>query len=220
VIIGKECYTGKSGEAYFRHRKKSTSQLAQRESSKTFWPYVTPDATVLDFGCGTGGIISNIKCSRRIGVEINEPSIKLAIEKGVEVFRGISSVPDQIADVVITHHALEHVPNPFDTLKQLSKKLKNGGRIVIVVPAEDPCTRRNRKWRVNEPQHLFCWTPLTMGNLLEATGYKVDDAFILPASYSHYIEWSRCIPLLFNALKKIVAYILSRKHTVCVAYVE
>ncbi|MHC4635963.1 MAG: class I SAM-dependent methyltransferase [Planctomycetota bacterium] len=213
-------YTGKSGKAYFEQRQKSRSELAQRECSKIFWPYVALNATVLDFGCGTGGIISNIKCGRRIGIEINELSAKLAREKGIEIFSNVSDVPDQIADVIITHHALEHVFDPYDILVLLGKKLKKNGRIVVVVPAEEPCTKRNRKWKINKPQHLFCWTPLTLGNFLEATGYKVDDAFILSSNYSHYIEWSRCAPLLFNILKKIVAHTLSRKHTVCVAHIE
>jgi SAM-dependent methyltransferase len=217
--MGKDYYTGESGKAYFQSRK-SKSAKAQGESSKKFAPYVMPSDTVLDFGCGTGGIVCNIKCARRIGVEISEAAIKVAVENGVQVFKDISEVPDRIADVVISHHSLEHMQDPFDLLVRLSKKLKHKGRIIVVVPADQPLTRQNRRWHVNKARHLFGWTPLTLGNLLEATGYKIDDAYIWSSSYSHYIEWSRCIPPLFAMLKKIVSYTRSLRGTVCVAHLE
>jgi SAM-dependent methyltransferase len=214
--MSKEYYTGKSGKAYFSQRKSKTSK-AQAESAKIFSRYIGTGKTVLDFGCGTGGIISNIDCSRRIGVEINEQATKAAITNRVEVYKNLSDVPDRIADVLISHHAMEHLFRPFDTLLELSQKLKPNGKIIIVVPAENPHTKRNRRWQPNVEKHLFSWNPLTLGNLLEEAGYQIDDSFVAPAGYSHYIEWARPISWLFNLLKFGVAYTLGRFNTVCIA---
>lgn len=210
-------YTGEEGKKYYQVRSKRRHPRAQAEAARVFSPYIPEDSTVLDFGCGTGSILNNIRCARRIGIEINEPSISVALKSGIEVLRNVAEVPDRIVDVVITHHALEHVQEPFKVLVQLSSKLKEGGRIVVVVPAEEPRRRHNRTWRQNDDRHLYSWTPLTMGNLLEAAGYKVTDAFVLSAGYSHYIEWSRPLPFLFQFLKKVVALVGSRYATVCVA---
>lgn len=215
----KQHYTGENGIAYFNQRKSKTAK-AQAESAKIFQPYVNSRETVLDFGCGTGGIISNLKCSRRMGVEISEEAIKHALANGVEVFRNISEVPDQSVDVVITHHAIEHLSDPFETLVTLSKKLKPGGRIIVVVPADNPHSKMNRRWLPNIPKHLFSWNPLTLGNLLEEAGFQMDKSFILSGGYSHYIEWARSIPFLFKGLKILVAYGLGRFHTVCIAHVK
>jgi SAM-dependent methyltransferase len=219
MIMSEEYYTGERGRAYFNHRK-SKSTKAQEESAKVFSGYIAPDAVVLDFGCGTGGIVSNIRCARRIGIEINEQARELAAAKGVEVFHDLSEVPARSVDVVITHHAIEHTRNPMEVLVGLSGKLKPKGRIIVVVPAEQPRSKRNRHWRSNIDRHLFCWSPLTLGNLLECAGYEVDDAFILPGGYSHYIEWARPLPWLFETLKLLVAYTLGRFNTVCTGHIK
>ena len=217
----KKYYTENSGQRYYDIRSKCRNEIAQAESALKFAPYIDTKAVVLDFGCGTGGILSNIKCSRRIGIEVNEPSVNNAIEKGIEIFRDINDVPDNIADVIMTHHALEHIENPFEVLQNLYKKLKSGGRIIVVVPAENPHKRNNRSWRQDdEAKHLYSWNPLTLGNLIAAAGYKVDKATIIGGGYSHYIEILRPFPMLFNFSKISVAYLMSRYDTICIGSIH
>lgn len=216
VVMSRDYYTGENGKRYFNMRHQRRNVKAQIESAKSFSPYITSDSVVLDFGCGTGGLINNINCSKRLGVEINEPSIEIATQNGIEVYRNINDVPDGIVDTIISHHAIEHVEEPLNILKDLYKKLKNDGMLIVVVPAEEPRKGKNKKWVQEKDKHLYSWNPLTLGNLMEVAGFKVTNSYVLSAGYSHYIEWSRNIPILFNLLKKLVALTKSRYHTVCI----
>lgn len=215
--MSQKYYLDQQGEQYFDFRWKRRSQAAQLESSKIFLPYARQEFVILDFGCGTGDILSYLPCCRRLGVEINEPSIKIAQSKGIEVYRNLDEVSDNIADLIISHHALEHVQDPYNILVKLRAKLKPGCSAVIVVPAESPFSSRFRKFQeTDRDKHLYSWTPLTLGNLMNLAGFKVIDSYIIEAGYSHYIEWSKKIKLLFSLLKKLVAFILNRYHIVCV----
>ncbi len=211
-------YTGEAGGRYFQRRLKCRSDAAQAEAAKLFAPFIRPNSVVVDFGCGTGGILSNLQCSRRIGVEINEPSVKIAVERGIEFYAELSEIPSEIADVAITHHALEHVEEPLVVLRGLNRILKDGGRIILVVPAETPRRISNRSWR-KEPNnnHLYSWTPLTLGNLLVAAGYTVECAFIRQAGFSRWNAWARPIPPLKRLAEYAFAVLFSQFHTICVA---
>ena len=210
-------YTGEAGRRYFEERLKRRSDSAQAEAAKLFAPYVKPNSVVVDFGCGTGGILKNLNCSRKLGVEINEPSVELAIQRGIEVYPDLSQIPDETADVVISYHALEHVEQPLTVLRELNRTLKTGGRIVAVVPADNARGMKNRSWKEELNKHIYSWTPLTLGNLLVAAGFKVERAYICQAGFSCWNAWARPIPLLKNLTEYALALLLSRFHTVCVS---
>lgn len=211
-------YVGQKGEGYFHRQARWRSDSAQRRAGRVFLSYVRPSDTVIDFGCGTGAILSHIPCRRRIGIEINELAVREAREKGIEVFSKLSKVPDRVADVVISHHALEHVSDPFRILDELRSKLKPDGRIVIVVPAEDPRRARNRTWHEKPDRHLFCWTGLTLGNLLSAAGYEVEEAFVYHRFWERCIEWARGRPALVRSFRSLIARLFRRIHTIAVAH--
>ena len=91
---------------------------------------------MLDFGCGGGFLLKNIRCRKRIGVEINPDARKNAIANGVECFASADEVPDDYASVIVSNNALEHTFHPLAELRALYKKLREGGTIVFVVPCE------------------------------------------------------------------------------------
>lgn len=133
-----------------------------------FDPYIKSEDTVLDFGCGGGFLLHNLQVRAKAGVEINPEARKAAVEQEIKVYPSIDEVPDDFATVVISNHALEHVYCPYDTLKALLPKIKDGGQIVFVVPHQKP-DEAYIEDDVN--QHLYTWNPLTLGNLAKAAGY-------------------------------------------------
>ncbi len=216
----KNYYVGETGKRYFQGRAYGRTDEVQQKAARIFLPHVSPSDTVLDFGCGTGGILSAIPCSRRIGVEINEASVHAAREKGIEVFCDLSEVPDCVADVVISHHALEHVLDPLGVLEALRYKLKPEGRIVIVVPVEEPRAAWGRTWHEEQNKHLFCWTALTLGNLLRAAGYDVEEAFVFERNFEQYVQRIRNRPFPVRMLRWLTARLFPRLHTVAVGRVR
>jgi len=135
-----------------------------------FAQYVTPESSVLDFGCGGGYLLRGMKCGRRVGVEVNPAAMQQARANGLEVFGTVESVPDEYVDVIVSDNALEHALRPLQELKALYKKLKVGGKIIFVVPCEN-ITSLYRPGDRNH--HLYSWSPMCIGNLFTEAGFSV-----------------------------------------------
>jgi len=159
-------------DSYFK-RQIDIGQFGAWANRSKFAPYIAPTDTVLDFGCGSGLLLKGLDCARRIGIEINPAAAAHARSVGVEVHDSVEAAPDGCADVVISNHALEHTLRPLDELKGLRRKLKPGGRIVIVVPC-DTVSYRYKPGDVNH--HLYSWSPMNLGNLLTEAGFQVEES--------------------------------------------
>ncbi len=135
-----------------------------------FEAYVGEQDDVLDFGCGGGYLLKNLRCRKRIGVEVNPASAEIARKNGVEVYSRPQDVPDDYADVIISNHAIEHALHPLQELKALYPKLRKGGRIVFVVPCES-IRYAYKPGDINH--HLYSWSPMCLGNLFTEAGYTL-----------------------------------------------
>lgn len=123
---------------------------------------------LLDFGCGGGFILERLHAKEKIGIEANEAAARGARERGIKVVASLDDVDDNWADVVISHHALEHVDRPLDVVVTMLAKLKPGGKIVLVTPNETV----SMQFREDDPNfHLFTWSPANLGNLLKRAGF-------------------------------------------------
>ncbi len=98
--------------------------------------WVTPQARVLDLGCGDGALLKHLIQGRNVkgyGVEIEPESMVAAIENGVNVLQmdieaGLSAFPDQSFDYVILSLTLQAVKRTETVLKEMARV----GREVIV----------------------------------------------------------------------------------------
>ena len=159
-------------QSYFNSQWKG-SQIGSKINKTHFLPHLHNAKTVIDFGCGGGVLLSELNVDRAIGIEINESAHDMAETLGIEVHKVLDTVEPEIADAIISNHALEHVSDPLGTLRGLHSKLKSGGRIVIAVPSD----KANTKFKENDRDfHLFSWSANNIGNLLTAAGFEVLDA--------------------------------------------
>jgi len=169
-------YQGFLGEQYFRYQVEASRNVADLEARK-FAGAIRPSDTVLDFGCGSGLMLSLLNCSRKIGIEINPVARGWAKELGVECFSSLDDVPDRCIDVAISNHALEHVERPLDELREIQRVLRTGGKLVLSLPIDDW-----RKFRRYDPadlnRHLYTWSIQLLGNCLASAGFQVDDGSI------------------------------------------
>ena len=108
-----------------------------------------------------------------IDFEINKSAWDEIKSKGIEVYDDFDNISDNSIDTIISNHALEHVHLPLDILKELYKKLKVGGKAVIVVPCEQPSEQSFYYKPDDTNQHLHTWCPMTFGNLANLAGFKV-----------------------------------------------
>jgi SAM-dependent methyltransferase len=166
-------------EAYYT-LKESEYDFAGRADRLKFLPYIHPDDRVLDFGCGGGAILSRLDCRDKLGIDPNSRSRHAAERLGIKAVASIDEVPDRWADVVITHHALEHAESPLEVVRALRRKIRQGGRIVAVVPCESVATQ----WDPNDPnRHLYTWSPSNLGNLFRVAGFRIERC------ESYYHRW-------------------------------
>lgn len=162
-------------EAYFASQR-AAGEFGGKAELYKFQPFIHEDDSVVDFGCGGGYLLANLKAGRKLGIEINESARNAAKRLGIETVARSQDVPDEIADVIISNHALEHVAGPFDALVGLRAKLKPGGRAVFVVPHQGP----RQGYLEDDPHmHLYTWNPTTLGNLFKAAGYRVEQVDVL-----------------------------------------
>jgi SAM-dependent methyltransferase len=144
-----------------------------------FERHIREEDRILDFGCGGGYLLAQFPNTHKTGFEINTHAHAECAKNGIEVTDSFDTLEDNSFDVIISNHALEHVPLPLETLKQLQKKLKVGGRLVVVLPCEQP----NEMGFYYKPddinQHLHTWCPMTFGNLATLAGFNVQECLPL-----------------------------------------
>lgn len=97
-----------------------------------------PGARVLDFGSGSGEFLAAAR-GRGCTVTGVEPGHAYAayarVEHSVRVLDRFDDLaPDETFDVVTTHHVLEHLRDPVDTLARLAGRLAPGGVLYAAVP--------------------------------------------------------------------------------------
>ena len=206
-------YVGPQGADYFALQVGAGDALAPT-MARTYQPRINGSATVLDFGCGGGSLLSRLVCARRLGVEPLAESRALASSRGLEVSASLDEIPDACVDVAISHHALEHCTHPFTELSQLHRVLKPRGKLVVMVPIED--WRVERSANVEDSNHhLFAWTPLLMGNLLNEVGFANVACKVVSEAWDP--RFVRLPWALFRLISQLEAAILKRRQLLAAA---
>lgn len=98
--------------------------------------------TVLDFGCGVGILLPSLaKTSETVyGVDLFPEYAKaLAASQNldVQIDNHIDIAPNNSIDIIFAAEVLEHIEDLESILKQFSKKLKPGGKLLFSLPTEN-----------------------------------------------------------------------------------
>lgn len=156
-----------------------------RLRAEKFRSFVRPADTVLEFGVGAGWNLRELSCARKIGYDVAtflEADLRSA---GIEFHPSIQDLPDALADVLICHHALEHVLEPAKVLGELERLLKPGGALLLHVPLET--RRKYRRFDPAEPNHhLYSWNVQTLGALVSQCGWQVESAGVGRFGYDRF----------------------------------
>jgi SAM-dependent methyltransferase len=97
--------------------------------------------TVLEIGCGAGGILSRFLDDGYtvLGLDFDDEHLEAARRNKISVIKGsIEKLSkDDKFDLIILSHVLEHIVKPSEFLENLSKHLSDDGIIYIEVPSLD-----------------------------------------------------------------------------------
>jgi SAM-dependent methyltransferase len=125
-------------------------------------------ARVIDFGCGEGKFLDRLQAAgwQTFGIE---PSTSVAFQR-----HGRLDQPPQDAsfDFAILHHVLEHVTNPLDILRQLAGAVREGGILLVGVPALDTLPQHGDfKYCIDGRNHLLAYSRRCLTGLLARAGF-------------------------------------------------
>ncbi len=198
-------YEGPAGTAYWEYQRPIGELSADLDCFK-FEPYISGNDNVVDFGCGGAFMLERLTAAGKIGIEINDLAREEGIRRGLDIRSSLDEVDPQWADVVISNHALEHVHEPYGTLKAVGAVLRPGGTLVLWLPIDD--------WRLHvKPHpddvngHLYTWTPQLLWNLLTELGFEVETVRVV--SRAHLPAGNRSLNR-YNKLFAILSSFWSR----------
>jgi len=173
---------------YWKWQSNNVDLGGKIQADVLFQDYIKISDKVLDFGCGSGTTLKNLNCSEKIGFEINPYAVKYNIENnGIQTYSNLDELQNDYFDIIISNHALEHTPTPYEDLLKLRNKLKVGGKIIIYVPSmEDELTKLNKQNNTydiaDRDNHLFNWNFQLLGNLLIKCKFNLLDCKTKPYS--------------------------------------
>ena len=179
--------------AYGPHKQKSEkrqqnlsvlkSKLKKRPFALLICDKFTQQSRLLDVGCGNADFLNKVrnvtKCQVH-GIDISKAAAKAAkANYEIDIFTGTileSPFPCDYFDVITAWWYLEHVPNPSEVLRKMSRLLKQDGYCIIGVPNIDSFNARTFKdkwYHLDCPRHLYIYSPDTITKLLDKTGFFV-----------------------------------------------
>ena len=155
-------------------------------------PFIPEDAkSILEVGCGEGEFSANLKAERSVHVTGIEPFVAAARVASsrldrlleVDVNAGVLELQGQQFDCIVCNDVLEHLVDPWDTLKRLRPLIAPGGALVASLPNMRfmPVLKDfvlKGEWRyvdqgVMDRTHLRFFTRKSMQSLFEEAGYQV-----------------------------------------------
>ena len=175
---------------------------------KSYYPWIkkntlTNDSKILDVGCGSGELLLEMYNDGFKDLTGVDPYIKQEInyKSGIIIYKKQLEELTEKYDLIMLHHAFEHMDQPLAILKKMFHLLNNKGFVLIRIPVA-ACFAW-RKYGVNwvqldPPRHFFLHTTKSMQILCEQSGFRLMD--VVYDSYSLQFtgseQYLRNIPLM------------------------
>ncbi len=164
---------------------------------------LTRNKRIVDVGCGTGFLLYYLK---EAGFE-NVSGVEPHIDKDIEYANGLTIKKtwlhelDEQQDIIMFHHSFEHLPNPMETLKAVSRLLSPNGECMLRIPlvSSEAWKKYGVHWvQLDAPRHLFLYSVESLKILAERTNFKIKE-IVYDSNESQFLgseQYLKDIPLL------------------------
>ena len=172
------CFEGK-----LEKKQGESDQSKHYSLIKTFEKFRSNNR-ILDIGCFNGIFLKGAKDLNWevYGTEVSSDVIKHAVQNtdGGDIRYGELeeiNYPDNYFDVIVLLDVIEHLPDPYKTVKEINRILRPGGLLYFDTPNFNSLERYivGKKLHTIFPWHFYYFTPSSVKNLLKQSGFaKID----------------------------------------------
>lgn len=147
---------------------------------------ISPPGSMLEIGSASGAFLHKMAHEgwTVTGIEYSEKAASAAIQAGYDVHIGSLekiAIDESIKyDLIVGWMVLEHLHAPLDGLKKLYDWGTEDARLVFSVPNAGALEFKLFKsywYDLHLPNHLYHYTPETIANLLQASGWEIEEIF-------------------------------------------
>lgn len=142
---------------------------------------IAPGSRVLEVGCGSGAFAAYLDSSISYhGLEFNEGALARARGAGLNVMmksiEAIAEAQPKAYDVVCHFQVMEHVADVPRFMCACVAALRDGGLLLVSVPADDSFLRiAAASWLNMPPHHVTRWSDRALRNLVSNLGIDIVD---------------------------------------------
>lgn len=133
---------------------------------------------LLDFGCGSGDLLRYLRANAFVDLTGVDPFATAGDSRpGLQFHNALQSNWAESFDCAMLHHALEHVTDPYDTMRAVLKCVRPGGAILVRVPLSRSWAEREygADWvQLDAPRHLAIPSEIGMRRLGERIGLQLE----------------------------------------------
>jgi SAM-dependent methyltransferase len=157
----------------------SGSEL-RREFRRTLAALPVQTGKLIEIGCAYGFFLDEARERFEVcGVEVSDAARAACEARGHVVAHDLAELADRGPfDAAVMLDVIEHIARPDELLEQLAGTLDRGAPLVITTGDFGSGVARamGRRWRLmTPPQHLWFFSPGTLGALLARHGFRIQD---------------------------------------------
>jgi len=166
-----------------------------RIKHKMFKNLLPADATILDYGCGTGGFLeyTTSQSYRSFGFETSSNAREQATRKNLVVAESWENLAQEKFNLISMWHVLEHVSDLNHCVQEIQNRLDINDILLIAVPnlnAFDALHYAEFWAAFDVPRHLWHFSQRGIKQLIEPNGFELiaQHPLILDALYIAYVS--------------------------------
>jgi SAM-dependent methyltransferase len=142
---------------------------------------ITFGSRILDVGCGSGALLLTLQACGFTDLTGADPFIAEDIRYpgGVRILKKDVFALEGSYDLIMLHHAFEHMDRPLEVMRRLKALLAPGGHLLIRIPVADSHAWKHygTDWvQLDAPRHFFLHTRKSMRHLAEHSGLELVSA--------------------------------------------